>query len=201
MGQQLRRQRDLSLDLAFRVHLIDRMRNQPVAAAFRGEPEPALAIRRNPLEVQLLRRIAAAGRQQPSRDLRRGLRRVDGVDHRRRAIDTVRHRRKLARLGRVGCQTRQHTPAQQAFRARRGDHRIGRRPLGQFIDHHMRAHTAVADEIHLIGGGEQVATRDCHHPLGQNPRRQQGLAELFGSRQTDLRAPGLHPGEGFPCLS
>ena len=61
------------------------MRDQPVAAAFRGQPEAALAVRRDAFEVQLLRRIAATGDRQGRRDPGRGLRRVDGVDRRRRA--------------------------------------------------------------------------------------------------------------------
>lgn len=45
VGQKFGRQGNFLLDLALGINLVDRMKDQPVAAPFRGQPEPALSIR------------------------------------------------------------------------------------------------------------------------------------------------------------
>jgi hypothetical protein len=59
------------LDLAVGVHMVERVRDQPVGAAFRGEPEAALAVGGDAFKVEQLGRLAAAGDAGGFGDLRR----------------------------------------------------------------------------------------------------------------------------------
>ena len=62
--QQRLWQGNLCLDLPLVIHVVDRMRDQTVAAPFGRQPEAARAIQRDAFEIQLLRRIARPRYQQ-----------------------------------------------------------------------------------------------------------------------------------------
>ena len=200
--QQLRGQADLVLDLALGVHVVDRVRDDSVGAALGSHPEAALAVQRDAFHVELLRRHAVAGDRQGTGDARRGLRRVDGEDRRLVAIETVVDGVDHAILARHHAGVR--TPADQLVRSFGGDLRIGGRGILVFVDHHVRPHAAVLDQVRLVGGDEEVALRDGDGAFGRDAGGQElpehRLRRVGGVVDRDGGGPlAQHEGVGRPA--
>ena len=148
------------------------MRDHLVGAPLGRQPEAALAIAGQPLDIHQLRRIAPPRHRQRRGDPRRFLRRVEGIDRRRRRERTVRSGEQLPRLRRIGGQRRKRRPADQGLGARAGQRRIGGRAVRERVEHHMRRGEPVFAQIDLIRGGQKPAGRDRHQTFGADPRGQ-----------------------------
>ena len=172
---QFCRQRDFFLDRALGIHVIQRMRNQPVTAAFGGDPIAALAVKRDAFHVELLGRMAGTRDRKGRGDAGRCLRCVDCKDRRLVAVEAVVYGTELAGNLRIRNQTGQRAPADQAVGTSRGDRRIGRRRVLIFKDHDMRAHAAVLDQVGLVGCDQQVSLRDGDDALWRDAGWQQLL--------------------------
>lgn len=154
---QLGRQADFLVDLAIGTDVIQRMGDHPVGAAFRGDPEAALAVGGDAFHVQFLRRHPGPRHPQRIGDPRRFLARIDGEDRRLAAIEAVVHgkqRRALARR-----QARNRAPARQLIHPGRSQVRIHRAAIAIFEDHHMRPGATILAQVGLVGRDQQVARR------------------------------------------
>lgn len=89
------------------------MRHQLGAVTFRSQPEAALAVLRDPFEIQFLSGLTIAGNACHTGDLGRLLRHVDRIDRRLHGIEAVAHRIDDIVLRGIPDHARQCAPAQR----------------------------------------------------------------------------------------
>jgi hypothetical protein len=171
--KQFDRQGNLRLDLALRIDVVDAVADELGTVTLGSEPEAALPVERDAFDVQLLGRLAATRDAGDARDLGGFPAGIDGEDGRLHAIEAVADGIEDPVFLRIADKTGERAPADgRAVNVVGHDGRVCLLGFSQFVDHHVRAGTAILAEINLVGGGDQVTGRDGDSTFRRDAGRQ-----------------------------